>query len=778
MIISKNWLNEWVDVSHISTETICDKLNSIGLEVDSLKSIAAPKKVVVGKVKTCVEHENSDHLHVCEVDVGTEVLQIVCGAKNVASGQFVVCALVGATMPNGLEIKSAKLRGVASFGMLCSSSELGLAKINDGIMVLDDSIGELVLGKELREYAIFNDDIIEIDLTPNRGDCLSINGIARDLSVALDIPMRDRTSRKEEEKLLGIGRILSIHCDEKINGSFLYRAIELKDDFEISLKTDLRLALIDCSKTNSIQKVLEYATYSTGVLFRAYDYHKIAKDDEDKINIDIKIEPNGSYGVYSGGKCLGQAGIWQTEEARLDEYSRVIIIEASYTEPDVISSAVGGDKKQPKDDATYRSSRGSEPKLSIGMDLLFDLFSKNKKIAPYAGAQQILLEKEQTIVSFNCPEICNMIGSEISRNDIIKILKKLGFDITFNVEQEQIYARVPFYRHDINNTHDICEEIVRIVGIDNIPSTPLIFSEKNRINPTFESYKYSKYLRHKAAMAGFFECVHYIFDNAEELETLGFKPSCAEILNPINNELSVLKPTLINHLLNSCERNVKNSKRSVKLFEFGDVFDEVGIQSSKFGFVASGLANEPTLLNGAKPAEIDFFTFANLIQDIVGKIELKNGKNIGFLSEFEQASIYKNGNYIGYIGRLDLNLELKRDLLKTYVCELDFDKIKFGEKIAKNYSKFPSISRDLSFIVPKNLPYIEIKNCIENLNILTLKEFLPVDLYSDETLGDKVSLSVKFTFQDMQKTLEDEEIADIIDKILTALNDKLGIGLR
>ncbi len=778
MIISKNWLNEWVDVSHISTETICDKLNSIGLEVDSLKSIAAPKKVVVGQVRTCVEHENSDHLHVCEVDVGTEVLQIVCGAKNVASGQFVACALVGAIMPNGLEIKSAKLRGVASFGMLCSSSELGLAKINDGIIILDDSIGELILGKELREYPIFNDDIIEIDLTPNRGDCLSINGVARDLSVALDIPMRDRTPREEDEKLLGIGRILSIHCDEKIDGSFLYRAIELKNNFEISLKTDLRLALIDCSKTNSIQKVLEYVTHATGVLFRVYDYHKIAKDDEDKINIDIKIEANGSYGVYSDGKCLGQAGIWQTDEARLDECSRVIIIEASYTEPDVIASAIGGDKKQPKDDATYRSSRGSEPKLSIGMDLLFDLFSKNKKIAPYAGAQQILLEKEQTIVSFNCPEICNMIGSEISRNDVIKILKKLGFDITFNVKQEQIYARVPFYRHDIRNTHDICEEIVRIIGIDNIPSTPLIFSEKNRINPTFESYKHSKDLRHKAAMAGFFECVHYIFDNAEELEALGFKPSRTEILNPINNELAVLKPTLINHLLNSCERNVKNSKRSVRLFEFGDVFDETGIQGSKFGFIASGLINEPTLLNGAKPAEIDFFTFANLIQDIIGKIELKNGKNIVFLSEFEQASIYKNGNYIGYIGRLDLNLELKRDLPKTYVCELDFDKIKFSAKMAKNYSKFPSISRDLSFIVPKDIPYIEIKNCIENLNILTLKEFLPVDLYSDETLADKVSLSVKFTFQDMQKTLEDEEIADTIDKILAALNDKLGIGLR
>ncbi|ANE36244.1 phenylalanyl-tRNA synthetase, beta subunit [Campylobacter iguaniorum] len=778
MIISKNWLNERIDVSNISVDEICQKLNSIGLEVDSLTKFNIPKNIVVGYVKSCVNHENSDHLHVCEVDVGKdEALQIVCGAPNVAAGQFVACALIGAVMPSGLEIKAAKLRGVASSGMLCSATELGLPKLNDGIMVLDESIGNLVLGKELSEYEVLNDELIEVELTPNRGDCLSINGIARDLSAAFDIPLKERVQREEEEKLLGIGRILSVHCDEKIDGSFLFRAIELKDEVEICLRTSLRLASIECNSSHPIQKALDYATHATGVIFRAYDFEKIAKSKDDKINIDIKIEKNGSYGIYCDEKCLGQAGIYQTDVAKIDENSKVILIEASYSNPVVVANAAHGDKSQPKDEAVYRSSRGSEPKLSLGMDVLFDLFSINKSITPYVGASQVLFDKEQNIISFNCADLCNMIGTDVAPNEVVKILKKLGFDININSEQEQIYAKVPFYRHDILNTHDICEEIVRIIGIDNIPSKPLKFSEKNRINDTFSSYQHSKNIRYKAASVGFFECVHYIFDSAEELLSLGFKPCKAEIVNPINNELAALKPTLINHLLNSCERNIKNSKKSVKLFELGDVFSEDGEQSSKFGFLASGLKSEPTLLNGAKPLDIDFFEFANLIQNIIGKIELKKSDKVPFLSEFEQAEIYQNGEYIGYIGRVDLNVELRRDLPRTYVCELDFASMKFEDKIAKVYSKFPSVSRDLSLVIQKDFAYLNIKNCIEELKIGALKEFLPVDIYADEKLGDKVSLTIKFTFQDANKTLEDEEVSSIIDNITSAL-EKLGIGLR
>lgn len=779
MIISKNWLNEFIDLSHLSAEAVCKKLNEIGLEVDSLNKFSIPNHVVVGKVLSCVDHENSDHLHVCEVDVGSEVLQIVCGAPNVAAGQFVACALIGTIMPSGLEIKAAKLRGVASSGMLCSSTEIGLPKLNNGIMLLDDSIGDLVLGRELKEYPIFNDELIEIELTPNRGDCLSIHGVARDLSAGFDLPLKEREPREDEEKLLGIGRIISIRCEDKIEASVAYKAIELKEELSLNLKTELRLAYTEQTKEHPVEKILSYMTYSTGVIFRAYDYEKLATNKEEKIVIDIKVLNNGSYGVYFDSKCLGQLGIWQTKEANIDNNSKIIIIEASYVDPKIVSEAALKDKEQPRDEAVYRSSRGSEPKLSMAMNFLFDIFAKNKHITPYAGMQQILLEKDQIIISFNCTELSNMIGAEISRNDVVKILKRLGFDITFNTEQEHIYAKVPFYRHDILNSHDICEEIVRIIGIDNIPSKPLIFSEKSRINNnTYISYKNSKRLRHNAAALGFFECVHYVFDNAGELDALGFKPCKAQILNPINNELAVLKPTLINHLLNSCERNIKNSKKSVKLFEFGDVFNEDGDQSAKFAFLASGLKNEPTLLNGAKPSEINFFDFASLIQNSVGKIELVKSDDIPFLSEFEQAKVYQNNEYIGYIGRLDLNLELKRDLPKTYVCELDFERIKFENRIAKTYSKFPSISRDLSVIIDKDLEYLEIKNCIDELKIGILKEFLPVDIYEDKSLNAKVSLSIKFIFQDMQKTLEDEEISAVMDQILQALNNKLGIGLR
>ena len=188
MIVTREWLQEWIDISGISTDELLKTLNSIGLEVDSYRKIEIPKKVVVGFVKSRKAHENSDHLSVCEVDIGSEVLQIVCGAKNVAAGQFVAVSLVGAVLPNGLEIKPAKLRGVESYGMICSATELNLPKLNDGIMVLDSSIGELTLGKELCEFKAFSDDVIEVDLTPNRSDCLSIRGVARDLSAALDLP--------------------------------------------------------------------------------------------------------------------------------------------------------------------------------------------------------------------------------------------------------------------------------------------------------------------------------------------------------------------------------------------------------------------------------------------------------------------------------------------------------------------------------------------------------------------------------------------------------------
>lgn len=777
MIISKHWLNEWVDLSGVSGETLLKTLNSIGLEVDSYKEIRVPKNIVVGYVKSRDKHPDADKLSVCQVDVGSETLQIVCGAKNVEAGQFVPVALVGAVMPNGLEIKKAKLRGVESCGMICSSSELGMVKVNDGIMPLDESIGELKLGREICEYPLLNDDILEIELTPNRGDCLSVYGVARDLSVALDTPLKDAAKYDEAENLLGIGRVLAIRAEENLQSGFQYRFFEIKDKFSEKLLVKIRLALIECAKETCVERLLEYVTHSTGVLLNAYDYDKLKKDGE-RVIFDLSKNKNLATQIAVGGENLGIAGVYQNDTAKVDENSKMIIIEASYTNPEIIATCIYENKQMPRSPQVYRSTRGSEPNIGFGADYLFRLLSEFKGAVLYAGSQQSVMSREPKVVSFTIGEMSQMIGQEVLRNDVVKILKKLGFDVNLSAEKESANVKVPPFRHDILNSQDVCEEIVRIIGIDNIASQPLKFSEQSRINATYTDYKNALNLRRRAADCGFFESVHYVFDDLNELGELGFAPCKAQIANPINNELNTLRPTLINHLLKSAERNIKNYKKSVKIFEFGSVFDENGEQSERFGFIASGLAKEPSLLNSAKPADIDFLGFMWLIKNVIGEFSLKPSSNLGYLSKFEQAEIYKNGVKIGYAGRAHINVENSRDLPKTYLCEIEFGKLEFKKATAKIYSKFPSISRDLSLLVPEGMKFERIKECINALNIECLKDFTPVDIYRDKSLGDSASLTIKFSFQDMQKTLEDDEVAALMDKILDALKLNLSIGVR
>ena len=590
--------------------------------------------------------------------------------------------------------------------------------------------------------------------------------------------MKDSHENEDSENLLGIGRIASVRTEDKVNGSFLYKAFELKNALSENLLTRLRLALIDCQKTNLVERLLEYATFCTGVLFRAYDHAKLVGEGE-KAVFDIKNGENGECVVFCEDKNLGVAGIYQSDEARVDEGSKVILVEASYVKPDVVSKAIFENKNLPKGDQVYRSSRGSEPNLAYGADYLFKRLAGFKdSLSLFAGSQQSLLNTEPITLSISLGELKNMIGQEVARNDVVKILKKLGFEIAVNVEQESFNVKVPLFRHDIVNSHDICEEIVRIIGIDNIASTPLNFAEKNRLNKTYFDYKNALNLRRRAADNGFFESVHYVFDSLDELGELNFKPCKIKILNPINNELNTLRPALVNHLLSSSEKNIKNSKRSVRLFELGEVFDENANQGLNLGFVVSGLLKEPTLINGAKGEEANFYAFAAMVQNVIGKFELKPCREISYLSPYEQAHIYQNGEKIGYIGRVDARVEAKRDLPKTYVCEIDFAKLKFEPILAVPYSKFQSTTRDLSLIVPENFEAGRIYECIRGLNLKELKEFLPVDIYKDAKLNGAISLSLKFTFQDMEKTLEDDDINALMDKILSELKDKLNIGIR
>ena len=365
---------------------------------------------------------------------------------------------------------------------------------------------------------------------------------------------------------------------------------------------------------------------------------------------------------------------------------------------------------------------------------------------------------------------------DIEKKEIHKILSRLNFEIASGTNDEQFYAKAPAYRHDIQNIADVCEEIVRIYGIDNIPAQPLNFSEANRNSQASLKHSLARNLRQRAVDAGYFECVHYIFDDPSELEAMGFKPCQAQMLNPITNELKELRPTLLNSLLNSALNNAKRGAKQIKLFEYGEVFDTSGKQSSKLGFVSCGLSSLPSLKNGAKGTELSLFELANDIQKILGKISLKASENLEFLSPYEQAKIIQNGKVIGFLGRVKPSL--KKDLAKCYVAQIDFDALKCEHILAEPYSSFPATSRDLSVLVSSELKYEQIKECIEALKVENLQSFYPTDLYSDKSLGDKKSLTISFSFQSNEKTLTDDEINALMQRILDVLKESLGVELR
>lgn len=778
MIITRTWLNEWINLNKITTEDICTTLNAIGLEVDSLNKIRIPKNIVVGKVLTCKRHPDADKLNVCEVDLGNEVKQIVCGAKNVKEGLHVVVSKVGAVLPNGMEIKEAKLRGLDSSGMICSSEELGLPKMGDGIMVLDDSIGKLVLGKEFSEYKKVNDDVIEIELTANRGDCLSVHGIARDLSVPYDLDL-ETFSSEDEDHQLGIGRVLNINSTEKVDASLLYRVYD-KEEVKSSFLIDLRLAIADIYKPTELERVVEYATYTTGVLLRTYS-HSCFADVDEKATIKIEKHTNDLDAVFSkNNQITSFVGISQREDTKATQNDSRVILEANYTHPEIISIN-SANKKLESDRHLYRSSRGSEPDLDFGMDYLIEILRKYSKIVLYAGSQQVVQDTEEVRIPIDLDSLESIIGAEVPKDKIIQILKRLGFGVIFKSEQSVINVKVPAHRHDIVNIQDVCEEIVRIVGIDNIPSKPLIFAELDKMNESYHSFQKRKMYRHRAVGNGFFESLHFVFDNRErnekyELPTVYKK---REIANPITNELNTLRSSLVPNLLESVSRNIKFGRKSIKLFEVGTVFDKSREESTNIGFVLSGEVETSKVTNHGKPKEVDFFSFADSISKIVGSFELEAASPKDKLtSPYEYARVIQNAQDIGYIGRVNLNIERELDLPRTYICELDIKELPYERKEAREYSKFQESIRDLSLMVSKEMQFSKIKKFLHSIAPKELTKLYPIDIYEDESFDDKISLTIKFHFQSLEKTFEDEEVVSMIDEMLSALNKKFGITVR
>jgi phenylalanyl-tRNA synthetase beta chain len=779
MIVTKSWLNEWIDIDEVSTEDLCKTFNAIGLEVDRVESYDIPNKIIFGRVLECERHPDADKLSVCKVDIGTSIRQIVCGASNVRAGIDVVVATVGCTMPNGMAIKPVKLRGVESEGMICSATEIGLPEVNSGIMEIDESIGEYKLGQEVNTHPVFSDDLIEIELTANRGDCLSIRGVARDLSAAYGNPVKKVVAKQSDDKRLGIGRILSLSHDSDHSVNLRYKAIDLKD-LKLPFIVNLRLAQIEEDRESDIMSLMLYVTHSSGVILRAYEHNFFKEGDEKMAKIELKQDEKGFSSIMThDGKKASTIGIIQEEESKVRSSEGVVLIEASYIPPDVISKKML-DNKLESGPLYYRTSRGSEPELNRGLDFCLNLIETNSESTIYGGTIELCDNYEESIVSVSKEEIDAIIGVSIDKTRITKLLKNLGFS-TSKSQGDSYVISIPRYRHDITNKQDIVEEIVRMVGIDNIDAKPFELVEDNRLEDDYFWYKKRRDYRHKAAYNGFFESIHFVFDEKKVLKEYGFDTvdDNKELINPIAKTLDTLRPTLLTGLLKAASSNAKNGYSSIRLFEIGSVFSTSRDESVKMGMLFSGDITKDSIQNSGKPSKVDFGYFVQKLSNVIGSFELEYFETTHSLShKYQCASIMQNSQKLGEVFRVHPNVEKEYDLDVTYMCELDFEKLPYALKTASNRSKYQSSQKDLSFIVPQNLEYKSIKDVIDEIKPDDIVRFYPVDKYSDEELGTNVSLTVRFILQKNDRTLEEEDITSAMESILDGLKNKLDIGLR
>ncbi|GAA9367333.1 phenylalanine--tRNA ligase subunit beta [Helicobacter pylori] len=763
MKLSVNDLNVFVDTPK-DIAKLCEDLSRLGLEVESSIPCIAPKNVVVGKVLEKAPHKNAEKLSVCQVGVGKEVLQIVCGAKNVAPNQFVPVALNGALI-GSTTIAKTDLRGVESYGMICSSNELGFPKINDGILELDESVGELVLGKGLNEYAPFNTHVLEISLTPNRGDCLSVLGIAREISAFYHTPLKPIKALNFTPK----SDLITLCVGENIESHLAYYLI-CNHSLKTPLNVKLSLAHNNALSENDLNNFIEFSAHFSGVVMNAYSL------DATPIDLSVKNDENNLESVYINHQKRSTIAIKHQDQKDLSEY---LLLEASYTDPISLSLKLHAlkDKTLQKDNALiYRSARGSNPNLSDGLNFL----SAHLKATILESKQTKHALKDRTL-KFKLEDITEILGLAIEEETIQDILKNLGFKVSIkesNSKPQILEVVAPNFRHDIKTIQDIAEEILRFVGIDHLISKPLDSVSNKKLNPHYDTHRFFENLKHKALACGFKEVIHYVFYSKEKQQKLGFEvlEDPLELQNPITTELNTLRTSLICGLLDASLRNKNLGFKSIALYEKGSVYNSKREEIQKLGFLASGLQKKESYPN-AKGRAWDFYSFAECVSKVIGDFSLeKLTTQTPINHPYQSAKIIQNNEIIGVIAKIHPKVIQELDLFESYYAEIDASKLKRPAMLLKPFSIYPSSVRDLTLIIDENTAFSGIKKALEDAQIPNLSEILPLDIFKES--DNTIALSVRCVIHSLEKTLNDEEVNSAVQKALEILEKEFNARLK
>ena len=802
MKVPVSWLNEYVDLSDLSSQELSDKLTFSGIEVEGVDEIGATldENFVVGEVLSCEPHENSDHLSLCLVSDGTDQYQVVCGAPNCRAGIKVPFAKVGAVIPSGgFKIKKAKLRGVASFGMLCSASELKLAEESDGIMILDS---DPATGTPMSEILPPPESVLDLEVTWNRADCLSIIGVAREFAALLKRPLK-MPSVDFAESGDPVEGYVKVSIDApKMCPRYTARVLTEVQDGASPLWMQQRLEMCGIRAVSLTVDVTNYVMLEIGQPLHAFDYRKLAdqsvvvrraKDGEMMKTLDgVERKLDSSMLVIADTKeAVAVAGVMGGAESEIEQSSDCVMLESALFDP--VSTKFTASALGLATESSRRFERGVDPDLA-------DMASRRAValLVEYGGAKAAkgVIDCDYRNFKNVTTSLCfdrarQVIGVELTDGEMVDILTGLGLSVESNAGGKAVFV-IPSYRLDLTLEADLIEEVARMNGLDNVPDTQL---ESPSISTLDDSFFYDrKRCRELLTGLGFTEAMHYSFLSAGELDAFD-KRSVAQravIPNPVSGDFGVLRDSLLPQMAASLGRNASRQVEAASLFEMGRVFTKsadgtfseeervsLGIMGP-FGRTAidsrRAVSNEEALLWLKGAVE-------NLVDALhAGRVSFRLNDHPA-MEEGWSVDIILNKQVAGCMGLLSAKLRHQwRMTLPMPVAELKLAPLLKGvNKVAvvKPVPAYPAVNRDVAFISDTSITHRDVFKCIRKAAPVELTKVALFDIFKSKEIGKgKRSLGYTLSFRSLERTLTDQEVNESFVKIIQALKDDLKVDVR
>ncbi|MCS4572260.1 phenylalanine--tRNA ligase subunit beta [Staphylococcus aureus] len=795
MLISNEWLKEYV-TNDDSVSNLAERITRTGIEVDDLIDYTKDiKNLVVGFVKSKEKHPDADKLNVCQVDIGEdEPVQIVCGAPNVDAGQYVIVAKVGGRLPGGIKIKRAKLRGERSEGMICSLQEIGISSnyipksFESGIYVFSES---QVPGTDALQALYLDDQVMEFDLTPNRADALSMIGTAYEVAALYNTKMtKPETTSNELELSANDELTVTIENEDKVP----YYSARVVHDVTIEpspIWMQARLIKAGIRPINNVVDISNYVLLEYGQPLHMFDQDAIgsqqivvrqANEGEKMTTLDdTERELLTSDIVITNGQTpIALAGVMGGDFSEVKEHTSNIVIEGAIF--DSVSIRHTSRRLNLRSESSSRFEKGIATEfVDEAVDracYLLQTYANGKVLKDRVSSGE--LGAFITPIDITADKINRTIGFDLSQNDIVTIFNQLGFDTEIN--DDVITVQVPSRRKDITIKEDLIEEVARIYGYDDIPSTLPVFEKVTSGQLTDRQYK-TRMVKEVLEGAGLDQAITYSLVSKEDATAFAMQQrQTIDLLMPMSEAHASLRQSLLPHLIEAASYNVARKNKDVKLFEIGNVFfaNGEGELPDQVEYL-SGILTGDYVVNQwqGKKETVDFYLAKGVVDRVSEKLNLEfsyRRADIDGLHPGRTAEILLENKVVGFIGELHPTLAADNDLKRTYVFELNFDALMAVSVGYINYQpipRFPGMSRDIALEVDQNIPAADLLSTIHAHGGNILKDTLVFDVYQGEHLEKgKKSIAIRLNYLDTEETLTDERVSKVQAEIEAALNEQ------